>query len=425
LKSHLLRTHASDLVEIYVSHGLFPRHEENLKESHPGLMERLEEQNEDWPIQVIMDYIMEAIHKGKIDLGTTYAYDKSGRLVENIMPVMPESGGRPKTREIRCLYKLKSAKYSHTRSVMKQMPFKDWLQLPEVVNVILFGVRDPWIKQYEKPQYIYWSPDISITKKAKSKKSSPDKKKQKTDDEESKKKEGQPNKSIVGQESMARSKKKKDEVESDDEESEGGNAQGSKLIKGKEVDHMGGGDGELHQVASLKDRDADKVFEMIKDLIFEMAKGIDEKGVQAYLGKLADLKNWGIALALYADVQHSVISLSQNNKDMLSLAPGAIDNLDAQGLMKELDKYDVTRKEEKEQKIVFDNSGGTFPVNVELNQQFSQFSSAMAQIISKRTGQENNDLLCIAERTTNEQRSSKTERLYEQRRKKRKKTMEI
>jgi hypothetical protein len=114
-----------------------------------------------------------------------------------------------------------------------------------------------------------------------------------------------------------------------------------------------------------------------------------------WLEQLALFKNWGIAMALVAEMQHNVMS---NQMQVLSLEHGALDNLDPQGLMNELNKF-LCINEKKTCTIKFDHSGGEDAVNGRISQAIKDFLK-LTDIISRRTEQGAGDLFCIEERTT-------------------------
>jgi hypothetical protein len=188
LRSLMFRTHASEMVETYVSHGLFPRHSPDLATQHPDLMELFKEnKNASLPIPVILDYITLAIETKNILPGASHYYTttkdkllpwRSGDvydggdleiLREEIVPDHDDYC-QPDIRDIRCKYHLVDAKVKNQKGDKKAIPFQKWLNLTEVVNVILFGMRNPWITAGEKAEFIDWTPekmDINLRKKRK------------------------------------------------------------------------------------------------------------------------------------------------------------------------------------------------------------------------------------------------------------------
>jgi hypothetical protein len=177
LQSLMFRTHASEMVEIYVSHGLFPRHSPDLATQHPDLMEMFKEnKNASLPIPVILDYITLAIETKNILPGASHYYTtnkdkllpwRSGdvydggdmeKLREEIVPD-EDDYCNPDIRDIRCKYHLVDAKVKNQKGDKKAIPFQKWLNLTEVVNVILFGMRNPWITAGEKAEFIDWTPE--------------------------------------------------------------------------------------------------------------------------------------------------------------------------------------------------------------------------------------------------------------------------
>ena len=95
----------------------------------------------------------------------------------------------------------------------------------------------------------------------------------------------------------------------------------------------------------------------------------------------------------------------------MPLDPGALDNLDPQALMDELNKFLCSKNQNKKRTIKFDHSGGEDPVNGRISQVIEEFSKKMTEIISQRTEQGSGDLFRIEERTTDKEET--TERLEE------------
>jgi hypothetical protein len=174
IQALLFRTTASDLVEIIVSHGLFLRMTSDCEEKHPWLMDLFNYQKK-WPIPLLLEYIIIAIESGKIEIGSSYLYRRSHKKGHNLIrfraPVQAlvkdaNGNSRPKIRDIRVLYYLVGAKVITGRKDSKQhKDFKEWLKLPEVVNVILFGMRNPFVAAQEEAQWIEWTPDFPNTDK--------------------------------------------------------------------------------------------------------------------------------------------------------------------------------------------------------------------------------------------------------------------
>jgi hypothetical protein len=165
---HQFRTLASDFVEIYVSHGLHPRFGLDWEASHPTLnlwIHESEVHKEEWPLPLIMKYIMLLIQNRQIIVGASHSYNersKPERKIEFFNAPDDQKLGkdgrgneRPMTRDIRFLYKLVDAKVG-----MSVRDYNEWLKLPEVVNVILFGLRNVWIKDVDEREDITWTPTL-------------------------------------------------------------------------------------------------------------------------------------------------------------------------------------------------------------------------------------------------------------------------
>jgi hypothetical protein len=161
---HQFRTLASDLVEIYVSHGLCPRYIPAIfKEDHPLLSTWITNDKKVWPLRLILKYIMLAIQNGQITVGASHTYtgSKKTRRLEIFNPTKEKESKknanrnkrRPLSRDIRLLYKLTGAELIDSTKESEK-----WLKLPEVVNVILFSLQNPWIKNLTEKKVIHWSP---------------------------------------------------------------------------------------------------------------------------------------------------------------------------------------------------------------------------------------------------------------------------
>ena len=161
---HQFRTLASDLVEIYVSHGLCPRYIlASCKQDHPLLSTWIKNDKKVWPLRLILKYIMLAIQNGQITVGASHTYtgSKKTRRLEIFNSTKENESEknakkkkrRPLSRDIRLLYKLTDAALIDSTKESEK-----WLKLPEVVNVILFSLRNPWIKNLTEKKVIHWSP---------------------------------------------------------------------------------------------------------------------------------------------------------------------------------------------------------------------------------------------------------------------------
>jgi hypothetical protein len=141
------------------------------------------------------------------------------------------------------------------------------------------------------------------------------------------------------------------------------------------------------------------IFQKIREILV-VSQETKEELVPKLLKQLAQIKNWGIAMALVAEMQHNVMS---NQMQVLSLDPGALDNLDPQGLMNELNKFLCSKNENMKRTIKFEHSGGKDPVNGRIRQVIEDFCKKMTEIISQHTEQGGGDLFGIEERTTGKQ----------------------
>jgi hypothetical protein len=159
---HQFCTLASNLVEIYVSHGLCPRYDKAIgKQDHPLLIMWIKDKAV-WPLCLILKYIMLAIQNGQITMGASHTYtgSKKTRRLEIFNPPKDKESGkdarrnrRPLSRDIHLLYKLTGAELIDSTKESDQ-----WLKLPEVLNVILFSLRNPWIKNLTEKKVINWRP---------------------------------------------------------------------------------------------------------------------------------------------------------------------------------------------------------------------------------------------------------------------------
>jgi hypothetical protein len=182
----VFRTLASDLVEIYVSHGCYPLCSIFCKTRHPWLMDLLKHNRAKKPVPVLMEYIILAIENSKIKVATSHCYNSSLKLVSHVAPKAQDQGTsqdgaklvshvapkgqdeersqdgaeRPLTRNIRYLYKLVDAKKGNGGD------FDEWLMLTEVVNVILFNVKNPWNTDDDGTiERIDWLPNFNKSEK--------------------------------------------------------------------------------------------------------------------------------------------------------------------------------------------------------------------------------------------------------------------
>jgi hypothetical protein len=222
IQALLFRTLASDLVEIYASHGCYPLCAKSDEEKlHPWLKHILSHNRAKNPVPLLMEYIIILIEKKAMQVSATHVYDSRYRLVSyNAEPkndgneeeettqndsVNPKQRAKPKlkqkqeptvtvtaktfednskrrkdgnmqrplTRNIRYLYKMNGAKNGNAKVLGgdAQDAQDAWMTLPEVVNVILFGMRNPWHTKINDRNYrntwlvVYWSPELPILDK--------------------------------------------------------------------------------------------------------------------------------------------------------------------------------------------------------------------------------------------------------------------
>jgi hypothetical protein len=166
---HELRTLASNFVEIHICHGLHPQFsEQEVKKAHPTLHYWIfdsKDHKEEWPLCLILKYIMLAIQNKQIIVAASHTYNathEEERELEIFNTPQDKFFGvdfrgkpRPLTRHIRLLYKLVGAKTANSVNA-----YTKWLKLPEVVNVILFQMQNAWITDMEKIDLVDWTPNL-------------------------------------------------------------------------------------------------------------------------------------------------------------------------------------------------------------------------------------------------------------------------
>ena len=161
IEALFFRTLASDLAEIYVTHSRNPLIKKEWKEWHPWLSDLVKHNKQKHPVNLLLEYIMLAIDQGKIQVEPSHMYNSQKKLATQIGPEQTTPGvpipkdGRPKTRDIRYLYKLMDAK-KVTPSTKERQEYLEWLKLTEVVNVILFATKNPFVKEGEPEVFIEW-----------------------------------------------------------------------------------------------------------------------------------------------------------------------------------------------------------------------------------------------------------------------------
>ena len=161
----VFRTLASDLVQIYVLHGCYPDCTRTSLERHPRLMEFMKKfKGKHKLVPLLFHYIIFAIQYGTVKVASSHNYNSQGTLqstmrdTKQIDPVgqkdikTPNGIKRPATRDIRYYYQLAGAAKPNGDT------FDEWLTLTEVVNVILFGVLNPWKRGAERYEEVEWVP---------------------------------------------------------------------------------------------------------------------------------------------------------------------------------------------------------------------------------------------------------------------------
>jgi hypothetical protein len=164
MQGHLFRTLASDVVEIYVKHGCFPRRTKDCQKHHPLLIEWMAKRDiiSKKPVPLIFEYFILAMAQKKVQVASSHVYNTSRKMIHTkrdgeivAPPLAPDDARRATekkrttTRTIRYYYKLVG---DPTDSEAES----EWLTLPEVFNVILFGLTNPW-GNHEK---IDWVPNL-------------------------------------------------------------------------------------------------------------------------------------------------------------------------------------------------------------------------------------------------------------------------
>jgi hypothetical protein len=147
LQSHLFRTMCSDIVDIYVSHGCYPRCGRSISNLHPDLITLIKRHHEVErdpirPVPLLLEYVMKLIAEREVQVRSSHYF------VVNPPRLIPYDGNaaqgkkqvvydRPKTNEIRYLYNCSGLM---NRS---EPPEPLYVTLPELVNVILFKMLRP------------------------------------------------------------------------------------------------------------------------------------------------------------------------------------------------------------------------------------------------------------------------------------------
>lgn len=174
LEALLFRTLASDLVEIFVSHGRNPFYRsQSAEHHHPWFMKLLSNnRNTRHPLSVVLEYVVLAIDMKQVSAVASHCYNSRGELVPVTLehPTDNATGEganeqvatpTPKPCNIRYYFKLVGAKKVKCgEQDNERHDFNEWLRLPEVVNAILYGLRNPWIVEGEAAVWIDWVPDF-------------------------------------------------------------------------------------------------------------------------------------------------------------------------------------------------------------------------------------------------------------------------
>ena len=159
LEPMFFRTLASNLAEIYVTHGNNPTMSQECGNDHPWLNNMVKHHRQKHPVNLLLEYIMLCIDHQQIQVAPSHLYNstkKNSTLYAGMTtPGVPfPEGKRPKTRDICYLYQLVRAKKDKTEVM------DDWLTLPVVANVILLGMRNPFIKEGQEEERIEWVPTL-------------------------------------------------------------------------------------------------------------------------------------------------------------------------------------------------------------------------------------------------------------------------
>jgi hypothetical protein len=208
----LFRTLCSDLVEIYVGHGCFPSCSTDCRERHPWLHALQEKMKKKHPVPLLLEFIILAIENKAIQVAASHIYNKSNKLLDNKVIANEEveveqahnntntTATNPRQqKDIRYLFKIininisKEAGGSENDSVEvegtkegegqqeeeeeeeksdedgeeegeednQEATVEDtgqqWLSLPQLVNVTLFGRTNPCVDDDSIDKKIKWS----------------------------------------------------------------------------------------------------------------------------------------------------------------------------------------------------------------------------------------------------------------------------
>jgi hypothetical protein len=186
------RTLCSDLVDIYVGHSCYPNCSPTCAGKHPWLtMLQDKPPAKKKPVELILDFIIVAIQRKAIKVAPSHIFSKDKRFVTKTGESQPSRHQA----DIRYLFHLIQDNVDDTRgddssenqddshesnsdasevdsesdsSSVEAKPFQ-WLKLPEVVNVILFGRTNPCVEDPNIDIKINWSTKTVMPKSEKPK----------------------------------------------------------------------------------------------------------------------------------------------------------------------------------------------------------------------------------------------------------------
>jgi hypothetical protein len=163
LESLMARTLASDLVEIYVCLGCFPISSELWPTRHPRLVDLIRHHSQrKMPVPLVVEYLMLLIQNKRVKVAASHVYSTATNKHDSKIvtykgqPWPIKSKLPPPVRQIRYLFKLVDATVVGAEGEMEEL--ERWMELGEVVNVILFGMSDPW----KTEERIHWSLQESL-----------------------------------------------------------------------------------------------------------------------------------------------------------------------------------------------------------------------------------------------------------------------
>jgi hypothetical protein len=208
LTALLFRTLCSDLVEIYVGHGCFPSCSADCRERHPWLHALQERMKKKHPVPLMVEFIILAIYNNAIQVAASHIYQKGNKLIDNKVIAIAEEEATTaeeeatkhrQQKDIRYWFKLNNISVSRDDLVegnkMEEEEEEEqeeeeeeeeadedgeeeeeeeeeedkqgqaatvddmgqWLSLPQLVNVILFGRTNPCVDDDSIDKQIKWS----------------------------------------------------------------------------------------------------------------------------------------------------------------------------------------------------------------------------------------------------------------------------